>query len=94
MTDRVPSAESLKRLIVESLNLDGVHPDSIGNDDPLFGGALGLDSVDALELVVAVEKKFGVKVKSGDVDPAAFATVASLLRYIERLVGVPRESAR
>ena len=94
MTDRVPSTLVLKELIVECLNLEGVRPDSIGDDDPLFEGGFGLDSVDALELVVAIEKKFGIKVKSEDVDPAAFATVSNLVRFVEGLVGTRPEISR
>jgi acyl carrier protein len=88
VTDRVPSADALKRLIVESLNLQGVAPESIGDDDPLFEGGLGLDSIDALEIVVAIEKRFGVKVRSEDVRPASMATVSELVRFVERLLGV------
>jgi acyl carrier protein len=77
--------EELKRLIVETLNLDGITPDMIDDDAPLFGEELGLDSVDALELVVAIEKAYGVKIADTDEVRVAFQSVASLSEYIRRL---------
>ncbi len=71
-----------KELIVEALHLEGMSADSFADDDPLFGDGLGLDSVDALELVVALEKRFGLKIQSQDVAPEAFASAASLHRYV------------
>lgn len=76
------SATDLKQLIVESLHLDGVTPDSFADDAPLFGEGLGLDSVDALELVVAIEKKYGIKVQSQDVGREAFASAAALAEFV------------
>jgi acyl carrier protein len=72
----------LKEIIVESLNLEGTSPESIGDQEPLFGEGLGLDSVDALELVVALEKEYGIKIRSDEIDPQAFATVDSLSRFV------------
>jgi acyl carrier protein len=74
--------ERLKEIIVESLNLEGTSPQSIGDDEALFGDGLGLDSVDALELVVALEKEYGIKIRSDEIDPQAFATVDSLARFV------------
>lgn len=73
---------NLKRLIVESLNLDGLTPDKIADDTPLFGQGLGLDSVDALELVVALEKEYGMRIQSHEVDKTAFASVANLGDFV------------
>ncbi|HXU44395.1 MAG TPA: phosphopantetheine-binding protein [Thermoanaerobaculia bacterium] len=75
--------ERIKRLIVDSLHLDGTDPDSIEDGEPLFGEGLGLDSVDALELVVALEKEFGIKIKSNEMDRDAFSSVASLASFVE-----------
>ncbi|HMB52591.1 MAG TPA: phosphopantetheine-binding protein [Thermoanaerobaculia bacterium] len=72
----------LKEIIVESLNLEGTSPESIGDAEPLFGDGLGLDSVDALELVVALEKEYGIKIRSDEIDPQAFATVESLAGFV------------
>lgn len=75
-------AARLKSLIVATLHLEGKAPDSIGDDEPLFGGGLGLDSIDALELVVALEREFQVAVPEGKVDPEVFRTVRSLADWL------------
>lgn len=77
---------NLKRLIVDSLRLEGLTPEQIGDDAPLFGQGLGLDSVDALELVVAIEKEYGIRIKSHEVDKTIFASVASLADFVVRNV--------
>ena len=51
----------LKKEIIEVLNLEDMKPEDIDNDAPLFGEGLGLDSIDALELIVMIEKKYGIK---------------------------------
>lgn len=76
-----------KEFIIKSLNLEGVRADMIGDYDPLFGDGLGLDSVDALELVVAMEKEHGLKIQSHEIEKEAFATVTSLFRFIEGRLG-------
>jgi acyl carrier protein len=68
----------IKSLIVGTLNLEGVDPSSIKDDGPLFGAGLGLDSVDALELMVAIEKKYGLKLEAHQTDRSAFASVNAL----------------
>jgi acyl carrier protein len=73
----------IKRLIVDNLHLDGIAPESIDEQAPLFGDGLGLDSVDALELVVALEKEFGIKIKSSEMDRQVLASVSTLSRFIE-----------
>ena len=85
---------NLKRLIVTTLNLDGLTPESIGDDEPLFGSGLGLDSVDALELVVALEKEYGISIASHEVDKSVFGSLASLAGFVERrLAESKRQSA-
>jgi acyl carrier protein len=60
-----PLALRLKSLVIATLKLDGVRPDDIPDDEPLIGSPrLGLDSIDALELVLVIEKEFGVKIGS------------------------------
>jgi acyl carrier protein len=83
MTATPPTAHRLKELIIESLNLEGMTPEMIGDCEPLFGAGLGLDSVDALELVVALEKEYGIKIRSDEVGAETFATAASLSRFVE-----------
>lgn len=80
--DHAALALRLKQIIVESLHLDGTSPESIDDREPLFGDGLGLDSVDALELVVALEKEYGIKIRSDEIDPEAFANVDSLSRFV------------
>ena len=75
---------NLKKLIVTTLNLDGLTPERIADDEPLFGTGLGLDSVDALELVVALEKEYGISIASHEVDRSVFGSLASLAGFVER----------
>ena len=82
MTDVQETRTRIKKLIVERLFLEGLDPMEIGDDDPLFGEGLGLDSVDALELVLGLEQEFGIKIKSQEVGREAFASVAALAEYV------------
>jgi acyl carrier protein len=79
----IPTPSRIKRLIVESLHLEGMKPEMIEDEAPLFGEGLGLDSVDALELVVALEKEFGIKIKSQEIGREVFSSVSSLSHFIE-----------
>ena len=72
----------LKHLIVETLKLDDVTPDSIADDEPLIGAGLSLDSIDALELVVRLEKEFGIKISSSEESRMALASIAALADFI------------
>ena len=73
----------LKNLIVSTLKLSDVQPMDIPDDEALIGSPrLGLDSIDALELVLAIEKKFGVKIGSSEESRIALASVATLAAYI------------
>jgi acyl carrier protein len=73
----------LKSLIIVTLNLEGVRPEEIPDDEPLIGSPrFGLDSIDALELVLAVEKNFGVKIGSSEESRAALTSVATLAAYL------------
>ena len=84
----------LKSLLVSSLNLEGIDPASIDDEAPLFGTeGLGLDSVDALELVVALEKAFDLKVDSQEIGKEAFASIAALADYVDARVGSARAAA-
>lgn len=88
MSDDLES--QLKHLIVEALSLDDVTPDEIETDAPLFVEGLGLDSIDALELALAIHKKFGVKTAPDDErNRQIFHSVASLAEFIraERAAG-------
>ena len=72
----------LKRLIVETLRLEDIRPQDIEDGGPLFGDGLGLDSVDALELVVALEKSYGVIIEDEEVGKRAFASVEVLADFV------------
>ena len=81
-----PTVDELKQLIIRSLELEGVTPDDIGDDQPLFGEGLGLDSVDALEMIVALEQRFQVKIAGGDIAPGFFESVSAMHRFICEMV--------
>jgi acyl carrier protein len=73
----------LKRMVVDTLKLDDVAPENIPDDEPLFASSrFGLDSIDALELVVAIEKEFGVKIASSEESREALSSVAHLAAFI------------
>lgn len=73
----------LKELIISGLNLEDVAPGDINDDEPLFGDGLGLDSVDALELGLLVQKKYGIMLNSKTQNlKQIFSSVASLAQYI------------
>ena len=75
----------LKTEIIEVLNLDGVKPEDIDDDAPLFGEAegLGLDSIDALELIVLLEKNYGIKLQDPNQGKEIFKSVRSIAEFIE-----------
>lgn len=73
--------DRIKRLIVDRLKLE-TDPSEIGDDDPLFGEGLGLDSIDALELVLGLEQEFGVKIEDEEVGGEALASVSSLAAFV------------
>jgi acyl carrier protein len=74
----------LKALIVSALLLEDIAPADIETDAPLFGEGLGLDSIDALELAMAIHKTFGVKIAADDdANKAIFQSVATLATHIE-----------
>jgi acyl carrier protein len=81
----------LKRMIVEVLKLEDIRPEEIDDAEPLFGDGLGLDSIDALELGVAIRKNYRIKIETiTDEVKAHFRTVENLARFIhsqERVSG-------
>ena len=84
----------IKELIVESLLLEDVKPEEIDDEAPLFGEGLGLDSIDALELGMAVSRKYGVKIRSDDGrNREIFSSVRSLARFVAENADQERESA-
>jgi len=79
-----PLLPRLKMLVVETLRLEDVVAADIPDDEPLIGGGLSLDSIDALELVVRLEKEFGIKIASSEESRVALASMASLADYIRK----------
>jgi acyl carrier protein len=77
-----PLISRLKSLIVTTLKLDDIKPEELPDDEPLIGAGLNLDSIDALELVVAIEKEFGLKITSSEESRVALASVAKLAEFI------------
>ncbi len=73
----------LKNLIIGTLKLEDVAPQDIEGDAPLFGEGLGLDSIDALELVVALEKKYGVFIPDSEVGKKVFRSVNALAEFVK-----------
>ncbi len=74
----------LKRLIVDELNLKGRDPQSIEDDAPLFGAGLGLDSLDALQLAMSIEEKFGVRVPEGEAARSVFRSVRTIAEHVAK----------
>ena len=73
----------LKELIVRELNLQDHSPGDIEDEAPLFGTGLGLDSLDALQLAMAIEEQFGVKIPEGEESRPIFRSVSSIVAFIE-----------
>lgn len=93
MTTQV-TVTQLKAMIVEKLNLKGVSAASLGDDDPLFGQGLGLDSVDALELVLAIESEYGIQIQDAEVGREAFASARVLCDFLNARLGAGPAAAR
>ncbi len=85
MSSNVVTSREVKEMIIEALQLDGLTPEQMGDHSQLFGGALGLDSIDALELVVALETRYGIKIDSEEIGQEAFASVAALEGFVDKL---------
>ncbi|HRC84497.1 MAG TPA: phosphopantetheine-binding protein [Thermoanaerobaculia bacterium] len=82
MTAELDLKARIKRTIVERLKLD-MDPAQIGDSTPLFGDGLGLDSIDALELVLGIEQEFGVKIDDEEVGAKALASVDTLADFVQ-----------
>jgi acyl carrier protein len=82
-TDRLRA--DLKALLVQRLRLRDVAPDAIGDDDALVRGPLGLDSIDILDLALAVEERYGVRITDEQLAREAFRSVAALADHIVKV---------
>jgi acyl carrier protein len=74
--------DALKKQIIEELNLQEIKPEDIADDAPLFGDGLGLDSIDALELVVLMEKYHGVKIMDETVGRKVLVSINTMAEFI------------
>ncbi|PSK89831.1 phosphopantetheine-binding protein [Taibaiella chishuiensis] len=74
---------TLKQQIIESLNLQGMKPEDIDDNAPLFGEGLGLDSIDSLELMVLLERNYGIKIEDAREGRNILASVATMAAYIQ-----------
>lgn len=74
--------EKIKQLIITRLKLVDMTPEMIENNAPLFGEGLGLDSIDALELVLGLEKEFGVIIPDAEVGKKVFQSVGTMAQYV------------
>lgn len=75
--------QQLKQQIIEQLNLEDMSPDEIDEKAPLFGDGLGLDSIDALELIVLLEREYGIKVENPQDGKQIFASVETMAQFIQ-----------
>ena len=75
--------EQIKQILIEDLNLEDITAEEISDDEPLFGEGLGLDSLDAVELAVLVQKNFGVEIKDMEEGRPALQSVQALAQFIE-----------
>lgn len=74
--------QQVKQMIISALRIEGMSPDEIEDDAPLFGEGLGLDSIDALQLVVAMEKEFGIVVPDAATGSKVFASARAMAAFI------------
>ncbi len=83
-SQQTPAEHELAGLIVEALNLEDLEPEEIEPESPLFGDEYGLDSIDALELALAISKNYGFQLKSDDErNRQVFASLRSLSEHVE-----------
>ena len=73
----------LKTKMIEVLNLEEMTPEDIDTDSPLFGAGLGLDSIDALELIVLLEKSYGIKLANPSEGKAIFKNIRTIAEYVK-----------
>jgi acyl carrier protein len=74
---------NLKRQIIEALNLKHLKPEDIGDDQPLFVEGLGLDSIDALELIVLLQQQYQIKIANPQDGPKIFKSVKTIAEFIQ-----------
>lgn len=83
MRDMQERIDELRQKIVQALNLQDITPDDIDPDEQLVGGPLGIDSIDVLEMVMMVEKDYGLTIDNRELGARVFASVRALAAFIE-----------
>lgn len=83
MNEKSELEQNIAQLIVDTLNLEEVDADEIEPDQPLFNEGLGLDSIDALELALAISKRYGCKIKSDEENARVFSSLRALSDYVQ-----------
>ena len=81
--------DELKVKVVDVLNLQDIAPSDIDPDEQLVGGRLGIDSIDVLEMVIMMEKEYGLTIDNKDLGAKVFASLRTMADYITRKVGEP-----
>jgi len=76
------TTKQLKKVLIEGLSLEDIEPNEIEDNDALFNEGLGLDSVDAIELIVILDNEYGIKFKSMEETKEVFITIQTLTDYI------------
>ena len=76
--------EELKHKIIKSLNLEDLNAEDINNNDLLFGDEIGLDSIDALEIIVLLEKDYGIKITDPKQGKEIFKSIDTIAQFIEK----------
>lgn len=76
--------QQLKKQIITFLNLTGMEPDDIKDEDPLFGDGLGLDSIDSLELIVLLNREYGIAIKDPKEGRKILVNINTMVEYIEK----------
>lgn len=85
-----PLIPHLKSLLIETLKLEDVSADDLDENEPLIGSGLNLDSIDALELVVQLEKNYGIKISSSEESREALASLSALAAFIRQRADASR----
>lgn len=84
MPEQTAAQREMAELLVEALNLEDITAEEIDPSESLFGDGLGLDSIDALEIALAISQKYGVQMQAEDENTRnAFATLSSLVEFVE-----------
>jgi acyl carrier protein len=85
--------QKLKEQIIERLNLKDLKPEQIGDDQPLFVEGIGLDSIDALELIVLLQQEYNIKLSNAEDGPRVFHSVRTMADYIAANSGAAKISS-